>query len=173
MSEVEKAHFRYEISSFEPILHYSECVSKNGNCFFFGGWTAFVQMQSQVTMDPHVGPGLGDSEVSRQKADCCNDPCNCLLAKDAAFERRMRRGCQRGVLLWAEIFSEAFLQRGRSHLQDHSPFALFLVPPIAFWVWFCSRLVFRCCLFGVYYASGIVLSSIHTHLVKTLLRNWR
>ena len=130
-------------------------------------------MQSQVTMDPHVGPGLGDSEVSRQKADCCNDPCNCLLAKDAAFERRMRRGCQRGVLLWAEIFSEAFLQRGRSHLQDHSPFALFLVHPIAFWVWFCSRLVFRCCLFGVYYASGIVLSSIHTHLVKTLLRNWR
>lgn len=96
MSEVEKGHFRYEISSFEPILHYSGCVSKNGNCFFLGGWTAFVQMQSQVTMDPHVGPALGESEVSRQKVDCCNDPCNCLLAKDAEFERYMRRGCQRG-----------------------------------------------------------------------------
>ena len=96
MSEVEKGHFRYEISSFESILHYSGCVSKNGNCFFLGGWTAFVQMQSQVTMDPHVGPALGESEVSRQKVDCCNDPCNCLLAKDAEFERYMRRGCQRG-----------------------------------------------------------------------------
>lgn len=47
-------------------------------------------------MDPHVGPAVGESEVSRQKVDCCNDPCNCLLAKDAEFERYMRRGCQRG-----------------------------------------------------------------------------
>lgn len=48
-------------------------------------------------MDPHVGPGLGESEVSRQKVGCCNDPCNCLLAKAAEFERHMRHGCQRGA----------------------------------------------------------------------------
>ena len=37
VSEVEKGHFRYEISSCEPLLHYSGRVSTNGNCSFFGG----------------------------------------------------------------------------------------------------------------------------------------
>ena len=129
-------------------------------------------MQSQVTMDPHVGPGLGESEVSRQKDDCCNDPCNCFPAKDAEFERHMRRGCQsRGPAVGRDVFW-GFSSARRSHLQDCSPFAFFLVHPIAFWVLFCPSLVFRC-LFGIYYTSGIVLSSIHNHLVKTLIRNWR
>lgn len=37
VSEVEKGYLRYEISSCEPLLHYSGRVSTNGNCFFFGG----------------------------------------------------------------------------------------------------------------------------------------
>lgn len=71
-------------------------------------------------------------------------------------------GAREGLLLWAEIFSEAFLQRGRSHLQDHFPFGLFLVHPIASGfcfvpVWF-SDVV--CLVFTMRQALSSVLSTI-------------
>lgn len=171
-----KGYLRYEISSCEPLLHYSGRVSTNGNCFFLVWEQPFVRNAVPGHNGPTHRAWLRENLRSPgRKLTVAMIPATVCWQKLLNLEKgTWDMGAREGLLLWAEIFSEAFSSAWKE--SSSGPFSLCLISqfhPIASGfcfvpVWFSDVVCLKCLL-----SSGIVVSSIYNHLVKTLLRNWR